>query len=67
MALVDPHSYADPDQGRVTRLGLILDVDFTKKRLTGTAALGLEGAKGGHLDLDTRDLDIQKVVLGDGR
>jgi leukotriene A-4 hydrolase/aminopeptidase len=66
MALVDPHSYADPDQGRVTRLGLILDVDFDAKRLTGTATLGLEGAKGGHLDLDTRDLDIQKVVLGDG-
>jgi leukotriene A-4 hydrolase/aminopeptidase len=66
MATVDPHSYADPSQGRVTRLGLILDVDFDAKRLTGTATLGLEGAKGGHLDLDTRDLDIQKVVLGDG-
>ena len=66
MALVDPHSYADPSQGRVTRLGLILDVDFKAKRLSGTATLGLEGAKGGNLDLDTRDLDIRKVVLGDG-
>ena len=67
MAKVDPHSYADPEQGRVTRLGLILDVDFRTKRLTGTATLGLEGAKGGHLDLDTRDLDISGVMGPDGK
>lgn len=66
MATVDPHSYADPDQGRVTRVALQLDVDFGDKRLSGTATLGLENAKGGCLDLDTRDLDILKVELGDG-
>ena len=66
MATVDPHSYADPDQGRVHKLALILDVDFDAKRLAGTATLSLDGAKGGVLDLDTRDLDISKVTLGDG-
>jgi len=66
MATVDPHSYADPDQGRVHKLALILDVDFDAKRLAGTATLSLDGAKGGVLDLDMRDLDISKVTLGDG-
>ncbi len=66
MATVDPHSYADPDQGRTTRVALKLDVDFESRRLVGTATLGLDATKGGHLDLDTRDLDIQKVELGDG-
>lgn len=67
MATVDPHSYADPGQGRVSRLALVLDVDFQAKRLSGTATLGLEGARGGSLDLDSRNLDIQKVTLGDGK
>lgn len=66
MATVDPHSYADPDQGRTTRLALALEVDFATKRLTGTATLGLENVPGGHLDLDTRDLDIAQVTLADG-
>ena len=66
MATVDPHSFADPDQGRVHRLALDLNVDFDAKRLSGTATLGLDGAKGGVLDLDTRDLDISGVRLGDG-
>ncbi len=66
MATVDPHSYADPDQGRVHKLALNLNVDFGAKRLSGTATLSLDGAKGGVLDLDTRDLDISKVTLGDG-
>jgi leukotriene-A4 hydrolase len=67
MATVDPHSYADPDQGRVVRLALVLEVDFGHKRLSGSATLGLEGARGGHLDLDTRDLDVRKITLGDGK
>lgn len=66
MATVDPHSFADPAQGRVVRLALDLDVDFESRRLSGTATLGLEGAHGGRLDLDTRDLDVRRVTLGDG-
>jgi leukotriene-A4 hydrolase len=65
MATVDPHSYTDPDQGRVKKLALILNVDFAQERLSGTATLSLDRAKGGVLDLDTRDLDISKVTLGD--
>jgi len=66
MATVDPHSYADPDQGRVHKLALDLNVDFAGKQLSGNARLSLDGAKGGVLDLDTRDLDISKITLGDG-
>lgn len=66
MATVDPHSFADPDQGRVTHVHLQLNVDFDQRRLVGAVTLDLEGATGGYLDLDTRDLDIQTVVSGKG-
>ena len=66
MATVDPHSYADPSQGRTTRLAMDLEVDFGTHRLSGTATLGLEGVDGGHLDLDTRDLEIQRITGPDG-
>ena len=33
----DPHSYAQPDQVRVTHLDLDLKIDFPHKQLDGTA------------------------------
>ncbi|WNL45994.1 M1 family metallopeptidase [Dyella sp. BiH032] len=59
----DPHSYAQPDQVRVTHLDLDLKIDFPHKQLDGQATLKLDwkDAKAKTLVLDTRDLKIAKV------
>src|SRR5439155_13608716 len=54
----DPHSYSNPEQARVDHLTLDLTVDFAKKKLVGSATLGVTGS---HIVLDTRDLTIRKV------
>jgi len=61
MSRVDPHSYTDIDQGRVRSIAIDWVVDFATRRLRGEVTLQLEGAKGGVLDLDTRDLEIESV------
>lgn len=59
----DPHSYAQPDQVRVTHLDLDLKIDFSHKQLDGQATLKLDwkNPKAQALVLDTRDLKIGKV------
>ncbi|MEO7067997.1 MAG: M1 family metallopeptidase [Rhodanobacter sp.] len=67
----DPHSYAQPDQVRVTHLDLDLNIDFPHKQLDGQATLQLDwkNPQATALVLDTRDLKIAKVeALGsDGK
>lgn len=60
----DPHSVARLDEVRVKHLYLDLDVDFADKRLKGFADLTLDWkrADAGRLDLDTRDLTIDRVL-----
>ncbi len=60
----DPHSYAQPDQVRVTHLDLDLNVDFAHKRLEGSATLELdwENPRAASLILDTRELKIARIV-----
>ncbi len=63
----DPHSFANHNQVVVKHLDLDLEVDFTQKQLRGKASLKIENtAKTDTLILDTRDLKIEKVTLGDG-
>ena len=67
----DPHSYAQPDQVRVTHLDLDLAIDFGKKQLQGNATLTLDW-KDPHapaLVLDTRDLSIKRIsaIDADGK
>jgi len=59
----DPHSYAQPDQVRVTHLDLQLNVDFPRQQLDGKATLTLDwkNPKAQSLVLDTRDLKIASV------
>jgi leukotriene-A4 hydrolase len=60
----DPQSFAHPDEVAVDHLKLDLTADFTKKILTGRASLRLENKTGaGRLFLDTRDLDVRRVLL----
>jgi aminopeptidase N len=67
MGQPDPHSYFDPDQPRVRRLRLQLDVDFAARRLDGVVLLELATPSGGALDLDTKGLEILAVETPDGR
>ena len=68
----DIHSYARPDEVRITHLDLEWQVDFGRRMLDGVAVLHLERAAAGKrapLRLDTRDLDIVSVsaaVAGNG-
>lgn len=65
----DSQSFARPDQVAVRELELDLDVDFENRRLEGTASLKLDHRTpdAEELILDTRQLEIRKVTLGDGQ
>ena len=61
--MIDPHSYARPDDARVTHVALDLDADFERRRLEGTATLTIvAGADARELVLDTRGLEIVRVA-----
>jgi leukotriene A-4 hydrolase/aminopeptidase len=66
MARLDPHSYTDLDQGRLTEVALYLRVDFAARKLRGRARLTLEEPRSGTLDLDVRDLAIERICTVDG-
>ena len=67
MTRLDPHSYCDSDQPRTRRLGLALDVDFTRQIIVGRATLDLGDPSSGPLDLDTKGLQISSARTDDGR
>lgn len=60
MTVVDPHSYANPQESRVRHVELDLAVSFAERKLKGAVTLELEPA-GRRLVLDTRDLTIRRV------
>ncbi len=63
----DPHSFSNPLEIVVEHLHLDLKVDFERRVLHGKARLKLKWLKDvSELWLDTRDLDIHKVILPGG-
>ncbi len=63
----DIHSFARPDEARVTHVALDLRADFSARVLNGRATLDI--ARTGDADqivLDTRDLTIEGVTSSDG-
>jgi leukotriene-A4 hydrolase len=59
----DIHSYARPEEVRVSHVALDLTADFEAKRLRGTATLDLVRVAGAQrVVLDTRGLDIEGVT-----
>jgi leukotriene-A4 hydrolase len=66
---LDEHSYARYDRVRVREVYLDLEADFAKKQLAGFAELALDWrrADARTLDLDTRDLAIERVAYADGQ
>ncbi len=67
----DIHSYGNPDQVRVTHVGLLLDVSFESRAIGGMAFLTVERAPGAPPDaplvLDTRGLKISGVFVGNDK
>lgn len=64
----DPHSYARPNEARVTHVSLDLAPDFAARRITGTARLTVARAAGADsVIVDVRDLTIRRVTDGGGR
>jgi leukotriene-A4 hydrolase len=64
----DPHSYARPDEAKVTHVALDLTADFQAKTLAGTATLTIvRSGSAASLVVDTADLTITKVTDGAGR
>src|SRR5262249_31194176 len=66
----DVHSFSRPDQVRVTKVELALNVDFAAKALHGSATLHVERQPGcpagAPLILDTKGLVIEGVVIPEG-
>ncbi len=64
----DPHSYSRPDEVAVRHLSLDFAVDFSTRRLGGTATLDLDRhePESGRLVLDTRGLTIESVTDSQG-
>jgi leukotriene-A4 hydrolase len=60
----DEHSWAEPDKVVIRDLGLELKIDFDAREIRGRADLALEWKDRGHrqLVLDTRDLQIERVL-----
>ncbi len=62
----DVHTFAQPDEAVVKHLKLDVKVDFAQKVLTGKASLQIENrGQADSLRLDTRQLTIEKVTLGE--
>ena len=63
----DIHSFARPDEARVTHVALDLTADFAARTLGGRATLSIQReGDASRIVLDTRDLDIQGVTASDG-
>jgi leukotriene-A4 hydrolase len=61
----DIHSYARPEDVRVTHVALDLDADFDARVLSGTATLTLHrNASASQVVLDTKGLEIQRISGG---
>ncbi len=66
MARRDPHSYCDDTQAETESFALRAQVDFATHTLTADVTLVFRAAATGTLDLDTRDLAIDRVEDASG-
>ncbi len=62
----DSHSYAQPNEARVTHLDLDIQVNFDSKTIEGVASWTIEKmGKADKIILDVKDLTIQKILIND--
>ena len=62
MARLDPHSYCDDTQAQTESLALNLYFNFVDRLITANVTLVFREPASGALDLDTRDLTIDRIV-----
>ena len=63
---VDVHTFAKANEALMTDLALDIKVDFDKKIIAGKATITIDNkGKTDKLYLDTKELTIEKVTLGD--
>ena len=62
----DPHTYARPNEAVIKHLDLSILLNFEKQVISGTAAYKIQNKQDvDSIYLDTRDLTIQEVALGE--
>jgi leukotriene-A4 hydrolase len=67
MTTKDVHSYSNPEHVVIRHLSLDLQPDFTKKVISGDVKLEVENLSGAkEIELDTKDLNIQSVLVDNG-
>lgn len=66
MAKIDPHSHYDTTQPRACHLRLKWFVDFENHQIHGSVTIELEKASEGHLDLDTKAIEIHSIGTQNG-
>ena len=61
----DHHSFANPDEIRLTHIDLDLDIDFDTETMSGTATMDVEfvDPEATEVVLDTRELTIESVEV----
>ncbi len=61
----DHHSFANPDEVRLTHIDLDLDIDFDTETMSGTATMDVEfvDPEATEVVLDTRELTIESVEV----
>lgn len=62
----DPHSYAIPAIAKLVHLHWKANVNFDSKTIEATASWTIDHNKADSIRLDTKDLTIRSVTLGDG-
>jgi len=63
----DWHTYSNADSVKATHLSLDIKVDFTQKKISGSAKWDLQNLKNaGSVVFDTKDLTIDSVLADDG-
>ncbi len=67
MARLDPHSYCDDTQAQTESFALNARVDFATRTIAGDVTLTFRAPAGGRLDLDSRDLAIERIEDASGR
>lgn len=65
MKIIDPHSFADLEQGQITHIDFVMDVDFSSRSLRGEAQYRLDRPAHDSFFLDTRSLGLERVHAGE--
>ncbi|WP_452601910.1 leukotriene A4 hydrolase C-terminal domain-containing protein [Pontimicrobium sp. MEBiC06410] len=59
----DSHSYAKPNEANTNHLDLNIEVDFETKQIKGTATYKINNNNASEIILDSKFLDIKKVLV----